>query len=92
MSKDQVELLEQLKTKHSTLERRKMQGEAQVQHLTAEREALLKEMKEEFGVDSLDDLRSLSEKLKASNEESLATFSKALEDVEKKLSSMQKAD
>ena len=88
MSSEQISRLEGLKKTHQSLEKKKMQCDAQVSHLTSERDALLKTMKEEFGVSTLDELRKVSADLRLSNEESLNTFAAALQDVEARLTKL----
>lgn len=85
MPADQVKKLEELKARHSALERQKLQAEAEKQHLDSEEARLLAEAKEKFGVSSVEELRDLSGKAHAENEEAIALFESELNAIQEEL-------
>ncbi len=92
MSSSEVKELEDLKKRRDQLEREKIRSETEAQHLESERTALLQKIKDTFGVDTLDDLRALSESKKEEARKMLQEFSASIAGVERKLKEVEASD
>lgn len=91
MSNNQVERLEKLKSRHKALEQKKIETEAELRQLDSNRAELEKEMKETFGVDTLDALREKYDSLREEEEKKIGAFEDEVAAVEKALA-QQKED
>lgn len=89
MSEDLTKKLGDLKARHRALENKKIEADAEVKHLTSIKEDLTTEMKEKFGVETVEDLRELHEKLRKEDEKKVEDFGTSIAAVEKKLSELQ---
>lgn len=89
MSGDLTKKLGDLKARHRTLENKKIETETEVKHLTSQKQDLLSQMKENFGVETVEELRDLHEKLRQEDENKVEDFGKDIAAVEKKLSELQ---
>lgn len=86
---DQVTRLENLKKQHGDLARQKIQQETQLASLEATQKDLEARMKEEFGCDSLDELREKLKALQAADQEAVSTFEASLQSIQEELSEIQ---
>ncbi|MBO9428498.1 hypothetical protein [Sulfitobacter sp. R18_1] len=89
MSGDLTKKLDDLKSRHRALENKKIQADTQVEHLSSIKQDLMTEMKEKFGVSSVEELRELHEKLRKEDEKTVEDFGQSIAAVEQKLSSLQ---
>ncbi|EPX83420.1 hypothetical protein [Salipiger mucosus] len=86
-----VKELEQLKAKHKELERKKMAADAEITQHERARAELVSEMKEKFGVDNVDDLRALYEKLLEEDNAKVAAFREQINGISERLASLEAA-
>ncbi|NDV52867.1 hypothetical protein [Salipiger sp. PrR003] len=81
--------LEGLKAKHRDLERQKMAADAEISQHKRTLAELIKEMKDKFGVETVEDLRNLYEELQEEDAKKIAEFRGQIEAITESLAALQ---
>jgi chaperonin cofactor prefoldin len=89
---NQVSKLESLRARKKTLDETRIRTEARLADLQANLVNLFADMKEKFGVDTIEALRALHEKMRQSADDRLAAFEQSLTGVENMLRQVQAAE
>lgn len=89
MSTTATERLESLKRRHRELQDREIRLEAEVSGLTTKETELVSEMMDKFGVEDIDGLRALAEKMRAEDTGKLDAYEEALTSTEREFAALE---
>jgi hypothetical protein len=82
MATNPTERLESLKQRHRAIEEAGIRAETEVESLTKARAQLVAEMKSEFGVENVDDLRGLARKMHEDDLKALDSYESGITEAE----------
>jgi hypothetical protein len=88
MASNPTERLESLKRRHRQIEELGIRSETEVKSHTETQTQLLKQMQEEFGVDSVDKLRKLAKEMHDEDVSKLDALEKAISETESQLEAL----
>ncbi len=74
--------IEELRKRHTELDRKKVTAEANLKTATDQLEALKKQARETYGTDDLEQLKTRLEAMKAENERKRSEYQKHLDEIE----------
>ena len=90
MADEKTTQLEQVIQKHKNLSRTKIQVEAEIKTLEDEYSRLFNEAKENYGINTLDDLRKLFISKSEENKKAIGVFSESISQIEEKVQAINK--